>query len=295
MSTSTTVPNTTVSSVTRSSAWDLMLDLERQMRYYRKLGDRYQLRYRANRYILLFSILAEGAIIFFLAEHPPYLWTLGGLVGFIIGFVIGFVTIFDASTNYAETSAQLRSTRLCLDDLLMDAESLWRDIEAQRIGDDDAEKIYKTIVKQWARATRVITVETHGPDNSQAARESAPESLPRKPMIQSLNGTEGKPIEQTKLHGEPRPPGIPAPPPPPRPKLGPNRDGDGAMPPWKSRPLPGQSALCPPGDNRPVSIPVPHHSTSHLDFGSGIGTAVLQHPVRRRLPKTVVRIPRRPR
>ena len=160
--------DTTVSDVTRSSAWDLMLDLERQMRYYGKLGDRYLLRYRAIRYILLFGILAEGAIILLLAEHPPYLWTLGGLVGLIIGFV----TIFDASTNYAEISAQLRSTRLSLDDLLMDAESLWRDIEAQRIGDDEAERIYRTIVNQWSRATRVITVEIHGPDNSQAAREA---------------------------------------------------------------------------------------------------------------------------
>ena len=35
-----------VSDATRNDTWDMMLDLERQVRYYLRLADRYMLRYR---------------------------------------------------------------------------------------------------------------------------------------------------------------------------------------------------------------------------------------------------------
>ena len=157
----------TVSEITRSDTWELMMDLERQVRYYGTLGDRYRLRYQVIRYLLLFGIVAEGLIVYFLAAHPPYMWALGGLVAFILGFI----TIFDASTNYSETSAVLRTTATDLDDLKSEAESLWRDIEAQRIGDAEAEERYRHIVDHWSRATRRITLETHDHANVKAAKE----------------------------------------------------------------------------------------------------------------------------
>ena len=157
----------TVSDITRNDTWELMLDLERQVRYYGRLGDMYRLRYQFIRYLLLFGIVTEGLIVYFLAAHPPYMWALGGLVAFILGFV----TIFDALTNYADTSAALRTTTTDLDDLKSDTQALWRDIEAQRIGDDEAEERYRRIVDLWSRATRRVTLEAHDHVNVKAAKE----------------------------------------------------------------------------------------------------------------------------
>ena len=72
-----------VSDPTRNDTWDMLLDLERQVRYYLKLGDRYMLRYRAVRYLLLFGILTEGTIIYFLAGTPSSspLWAIPGAGG----------------------------------------------------------------------------------------------------------------------------------------------------------------------------------------------------------------------
>lgn len=65
-----------VSDATRNETWQMMLDLERQVRYYSKIADRYSLRYRAIRYMLLFGIVVEGAIVYFLQGETLLLWTL---------------------------------------------------------------------------------------------------------------------------------------------------------------------------------------------------------------------------
>ena len=109
-----------VSDATRNDTWEMMLDLERQVRYYGKLADRYSLRYRVIRYLLLFGIVGEGAIVYFAQGETVVLWTLGGLGAFILGFL----TIFDAATNYAETSAALRTVSMLCDDLKADTERL---------------------------------------------------------------------------------------------------------------------------------------------------------------------------
>ena len=56
-----------VSGITRDDTWELMLDLERELRYYSKLRDRYSKWYKVIRYLLLFGIVTEGMIIYFLA------------------------------------------------------------------------------------------------------------------------------------------------------------------------------------------------------------------------------------
>ena len=109
-----------VSEHTRNDTWELMLDLERQVRYYGSLADRYALRYRVIRYLLLLGIVAEGMIVYFTADHAALLWTLGG----IGAFLLGFLTIFDAVTNYAEVSALLRVTSTLCDDLKAKTERL---------------------------------------------------------------------------------------------------------------------------------------------------------------------------
>lgn len=157
-----------VSDHTRNDTWQMLLDLERQLRYYGKLADRYSIRYRAIRYLLLLGIVAEGAIVYFLQGQTTLLWTMGGLGAFILGFL----TVFDAATNYAETSAILRTVSVLCDDLKTEAERLWRDIEAGRIDDQTAEARLNTLVERWARATQRINLETHDVDNRRAAKEA---------------------------------------------------------------------------------------------------------------------------
>ena len=157
-----------VSDATRNDTWQMMLDLERQVRYYSKIADRYSLRYRAIRYLLLLGIVVEGAIVYFLQGETVLLWTLGGLGAFILGFL----TVFDAATNYAETSAALRTVSMLCDDLKAEAERLWHDVEAGRVDDLKAEERLTTLVDRWFRATQRVNLETHNHDNSQAAKDA---------------------------------------------------------------------------------------------------------------------------
>ena len=90
----------TVSDATRNDTWEMILDLERQVRYYGKLAGDYSMKYRTIRYFLLFGVLAEGAAVYFLSgQDPLLLWGTAGLGA----FTLGFITVFDAVTNYAET------------------------------------------------------------------------------------------------------------------------------------------------------------------------------------------------
>ena len=159
---------TQVSDATRNDAWELLLDLERQTRYYGRLADRYSLRYRIIRYLLLLGVLAEGAAVYFLAGHPPLLWGVGGL-GFL---ALGFITVFDAVTNYAETSARLRSASGLCDEIKIEGEALWRDIESHRLADAQAETRYRQIVNRWSLAAAGVGLETHDHDNVEAAKQA---------------------------------------------------------------------------------------------------------------------------
>ena len=91
----------TVSDATRDEAWVLLCNLERNVRYFGALGDRYRVWYRSIRYFLLELLLAG-------------------------------LTVFDSVTNYAESSAQFRSAALMCGDLQAEASRLWRDISLDR-------------------------------------------------------------------------------------------------------------------------------------------------------------------
>ena len=157
-----------VSDVTRGDVWEMMLDLERQVRYYGTLADRFGLRYRVIRYLLLMGILAEGGVLYAFSSEP--LWLV--LVGGGLGLALGILTVFDAVTSYAETSAVLRTTSLLCDDIKVEVEGLWRDIEAYRVDDDRAEEMYSMLMDRWIRWTQRVTLELHHHDNVKAAKEA---------------------------------------------------------------------------------------------------------------------------
>ena len=145
--------NRRVSDITRSGTWEMMLDLERQVRYYPKLADRYMLWYRVIRFVLLFGILTEGAVVYFISTGAPQLlWPIAVL----LGLLLGVITMLDAISNCAEKAANLRAVHLQCDDLKAEAERLWRDIESDRVQDDEAEDRYNGIADRWSKAVRMI-------------------------------------------------------------------------------------------------------------------------------------------
>ena len=159
-----------VSDATRNDTWEMLLDLERQVRYYLRLADRYTLWHRGLRFLLLVGILLEGMAVYFLAaKDPELLWGVAGAGAALLGGG----TIFDAMAGYAEKAASLRAVHLMCDDLKIEAERLWSDIEAGRVQDVQAAERYSAIVDRWSKATRMTTVELHENDNVKAAREAA--------------------------------------------------------------------------------------------------------------------------
>ena len=158
-----------VSDPTRSDIWEMLLDLERQVRYYLRLADRYMLWYRTLRFVILFLIVAEGAVLYFLYPAPKqWLWAVAG----IVPFILGVLTVGDILTDYGARSSSLRAVHLVLDDLKAEAEALWRDIEAGRTDDQEAEKRYSAIMDRWSKAIRMATVEVNDSDNLAAAKEA---------------------------------------------------------------------------------------------------------------------------
>lgn len=159
-----------VSDATRNDTWEMLLDLERQVRYYLRIADRYSLRHRALRSLILAGILLQGMAAYFLAAHQPeLLWSVAGAGAALLGTG----TIFDAMTGFAEKAASLRAVHLMCDDLKTQAGRLWSDIEAGRVQDAHAAERYSAIVDRWSKATRMTTVELHQHDNVKAAREAA--------------------------------------------------------------------------------------------------------------------------
>ena len=154
-----------VSDAVRNEVWGLLCDLERNVRYYGTLADRYRLRYRGIRYFLLLGVLAAGFIFYLLSGSPLAALVAGGL----LAFLLGFLTVFDAVTNYAEVAAELRLASERCKELGVIAARLWRDVETGRVSDADAEERLLGIVDQWFSAARMVSLEVHEHENERAA------------------------------------------------------------------------------------------------------------------------------
>lgn len=72
-----------VSDGTRKDVWELLVNLERNVRYYGLIGDRHHLNYRLVRFGVLAGILLEGLILFLAAGGQQGWWYAGGVVAFI--------------------------------------------------------------------------------------------------------------------------------------------------------------------------------------------------------------------
>ena len=159
----------TVSDATRDEAWVLLCDLERNVRYFGTLGDRYRVLYRSIRYFLLLGVLSEGFAVYLFSVYPVAGWGLGVL----LALLLAGLTVFDSVTNYAESSAEFRSAALMCGDIQVEASRLWRDIESSRLADGDAEERLGQIIHRWSSAARMVSLELHPSDNRKAAIEAS--------------------------------------------------------------------------------------------------------------------------
>ncbi len=158
-----------VSDTTRREAWGLLCDLERNVRYYRSLSDRYRIWYRFIRYFLLIRVVLQGLVVYLFMWQPVADWVTGGT----LAFMLALLTVFDSVTNYAEASAELRLAAMSCDELGTLASRLWLDVESYSVSEHDAKERLTRIVDRWTFVTQRVTVEVHNHDNVQAAIEAA--------------------------------------------------------------------------------------------------------------------------
>ena len=152
---------------TRGAVWGTLCDLEWNTRYYTAMAELYRRRHRWLRFAILAGVLIEAAILYAATIHG---WVL--YVGAVGGALLAVLTIWDAVSDYAENAAILRVTAFACDDLKRETESLWRNVESNRVSTQDAETILKSISDRWATATQRVQAETNARLNRQTSADA---------------------------------------------------------------------------------------------------------------------------
>ena len=150
-----------VSDGTRKDVWELLVNLERNVRYYGLIGDRHHLNYRLIRFGILAGILMEGLILFLAAGGQQGWWYAGG----VVAFILALLTAFDVVTGFGESATGLKFTSAACDDLQSEVEQLWTQIESSRVTEIQASERYSSVVERWGRATQKINLSLHDAEN----------------------------------------------------------------------------------------------------------------------------------
>ena len=137
-----------VTDQTRSAAYDLLADLEWNLRYYTAKADKLQRLSYWSRFTVLSGVLAEAFLAYPLSQIA-WAWT----VIVVLGILLAVLAILDALSNHARDSGILKLTALVCDELKTEAQRLWRDIEAGRIDTEEAESRISSIYRRWEKAT----------------------------------------------------------------------------------------------------------------------------------------------
>ena len=156
-----------VSDQTRIAVWHALCDLERNVRYYGALADRFQRRQRWLRFAILTSILVEAGVVYFAMTNP---WA--SYLALALGALVVALTVWDALSNYPENAAILRVTGFICNDLSRETEALWRSIEAYGITTQDAEARLQSLLDRWAKATQQVRTETDHRLNRQTTADA---------------------------------------------------------------------------------------------------------------------------
>ena len=161
-----TLDTVAVSDATRKDVWELLVNLERNVRYYGLIGDRHHLNYRLIRFGVLAGILLEGLILFLAAGGEQGWWYAGG----VVAFVLALLTAFDVVTGFGESATGLKFTSAVCDDLRSEVEQLWTQIESSRVTETQASERHGTVVERWGRATQKITLSLHNLENEETTK-----------------------------------------------------------------------------------------------------------------------------
>ncbi len=138
----------TVESHTRTAAFDLVVDLEWNLRYYTAKADSLQRWAFGMRFAILGGVVTEASIAYPMSQVE---WGWLVLVG--LGAVLGGLAIWDALNHYARDSGVLKLTALACDELKTEAQRLVRAIESGRIDTEAVESAIDSIYHRWGKAT----------------------------------------------------------------------------------------------------------------------------------------------
>ena len=139
--------------LTRTSVWNLLCDLEMNVRYYGIKADQMRGRFVIIRFVLLTSVLLEGFLLYWGTTGTSAL-----VVAVVFGMFMAALALWDALANYSETAATLRFAAGGCDDLRFESERLWRNIEASSVTRDEAEREYERIYDRWSRIAGRVTI-----------------------------------------------------------------------------------------------------------------------------------------
>ena len=160
--------------ITRKAVWDMLADMEWQVRYYAAASDKNKRMSFGLRFALLTLVVSEGAIFVAAQSQPWFLWASGA-----IGLVMIGMAVWDALADYARNAATLRIISLICEGLKRENEALWRAVENDAIDQMTVETTLKSINDSWLMAMSWDEPATNQKMNA-AASIAADEFLQRK-------------------------------------------------------------------------------------------------------------------
>ncbi len=160
--------------VTRKAVWDMLADMEWQVRYYASASDKNKRMSFWLRFTLLTLVVSEGAIFVAGQSQWWFLWVSG-----TIGLLLIALAVWDALADYARNAATLRIIAIICEGLKRENEALWRAVEHGDIDQATVEDKLKSINDRWLMALSWDEPATNRKINK-AAVDAADDFLQRK-------------------------------------------------------------------------------------------------------------------
>ena len=139
---------TEISKLTRERVWREMFNAERYVQYYSMLTNRFTLRHRIVRFVLV-----VGASIAVVSTLPEVPWGVG-LLGAVV--LVG-VTTFDFIWDYGTRAALAHAISLECNVIQKDYERLWWSLERKRIEEQDCQEQLSQLTMRTIAAGALLT------------------------------------------------------------------------------------------------------------------------------------------
>lgn len=137
-----------IQETTRNIIWQDMLDVNRLVRYYEAISNRYHRNYLTTRFVLLFG--ATGGFISLLDLIPE---NYRGAVQAAASVIIAVTIVWDFLADHGKKAAVLEQISVECSKLQADWKELWNLIETYAIEDEEAQKINSQLNQQLSAVT----------------------------------------------------------------------------------------------------------------------------------------------